>query len=111
MNPEAQEFLEHPLKEEALRFPDEPGVYVFSQQDKPIYIGKAKSLKKRILSYFRQTNGERQKVSGILQRADQLKYILVSSEKEAFMLEANLIYENKPAFNTMLKDNRFYPYV
>ena len=111
MDLEPNEFLEHPLKEVALRFPDEPGVYVFSQQDKPIYIGKAKSLKKRILSYFRQTNGERHKVSGILQRSDQLKYILVSSEKEAFMLEANLIYENKPAFNTMLKDNRFYPYV
>ncbi|NLZ13062.1 MAG: excinuclease ABC subunit UvrC [Thermotogaceae bacterium] len=105
------ELFEHPLKEVAIHFPDEPGVYIFSEQSKPLYIGKAKSLKKRILSYFRLTNGEPQKVSGILQKADHLKYILVNSEKEALMLEANLIYENKPPFNTMLKDNRFYPYV
>lgn len=103
--------IDHPLKEKAMHFPDEPGVYLFSEKEKLIYIGKAKNLRKRILSYFRLSNAEPNKVNGILQKADELKYILVNSEKEALMLEANLIFEHKPPFNSMLKDNRFFPYV
>ncbi|HPE68550.1 MAG TPA: excinuclease ABC subunit UvrC [Thermotogota bacterium] len=99
------------LRQQADFFPETPGVYLFLKREKPVYIGKAKSLRKRILSYFRPSNSEPHKISGILGEADQLKYILVSSEKEALLLESNLIFEYKPRFNVMLKDNRFYPYI
>lgn len=106
---------EHPLKKIATSFPDKPGVYIFEKKGKPIYIGKAKSLKKRIMSYFRSsfTNDyiEKEKILGIQKEADNLRFLIVESEKSALLLESNLIYEYKPKFNTFLKDNRFYPYL
>ena len=106
---------EHPLKTIAASFPDKPGVYIFEKKGKAIYIGKAKSLKKRIMSYFRTnfTNEytERDKILGIQKEADHLRFLIVESEKSALLLESNLIYEYKPKFNTFLKDNRFYPYL
>lgn len=106
---------EHPLKKIATSFPDKPGVYIFEKKGKPIYIGKAKSLKKRIMSYFRTsfTNDyiEKEKILGIQKEADNLRFLIVESEKSALLLESNLIYEYKPKFNTFLKDNRFYPYL
>ena len=106
---------EHPLKQIAASFPDKPGVYIFEKKGKPVYIGKAKSLKKRIMSYFRTSFSndfvERDKILGIQKEADHLRFIIVESEKSALLLESNLIYEYKPKFNTFLKDNRFYPYL
>jgi len=106
---------EHPLKQYAEQFPDKPGVYIFEKKGKPVYIGKAKSLKKRIMSYFRTSFNndytERDKILGIQKEANSLRYLIVESEKSALLLESNLIYEYKPRFNTFLKDNRFYPYL
>ncbi len=106
---------EHPLKQIAASFPDKPGVYIFEKKGKPVYIGKAKSLKKRIMSYFRTSFThdfvERDKILGIQKEADHLRFVIVESEKSALLLESNLIYEYKPKFNTFLKDNRFYPYL
>ncbi|MFP4462058.1 MAG: excinuclease ABC subunit UvrC, partial [Thermotogota bacterium] len=106
---------EHPLKKIAVSFPDKPGVYIFEKKGKPIYIGKAISLKKRIMSYFRTmfTNDytERDKILGIQKEADNLRFLIVETEKSALLLESNLIYEYKPKYNTFLKDNRFYPFL
>ncbi len=101
------------LKEKSEFFPDNPGVYIFESKKKPVYIGKAKNLKKRISYYFKPVKDyyESNKVNGILETADNLKFIVVNSEKEALLLEANLIYRHKPRFNTMLKDSRIYPYL
>jgi len=101
------------LKEKSEYFPENPGVYLFESKKKPVYIGKAKSLKKRIPYYFKPVNDyyEANKVAGILETADNLRFIVVNSEKEALLLEANLIYRHKPRFNTMLKDSRIYPYL
>ncbi len=92
-------------------FPDLPGVYIFEGDGKPLYIGKAKSLKRRIMSYFLAKPSEANKVQGILEKATNLRCVQVSTEKEALLLEANLVYEYKPPFNTFLKDTRFYPYI
>jgi excinuclease ABC subunit C len=106
---------EHPLKKIAVEFPDKPGVYIFEKKGKPVYIGKAISLKKRILSYFRETlppeKSEREKILGIRKDAETLRHIIVEDEKNALLLESRLIYEYKPKYNTFLKDNRFYPYL
>lgn len=95
----------------ALDFPDLPGVYLFESKGKPLYIGKAKSLKKRIMTYFHTHPSEPAKIKGIFEKATHLRYIQVQTEKEALLLEANLIYAHKPPLNTFLKDTRFYPYI
>ncbi|HOO31982.1 MAG TPA: excinuclease ABC subunit UvrC [Thermotogota bacterium] len=110
-----EQIKEHPLKKIAAEFPDKPGVYIFEKKGKPVYIGKAISLKKRIQSYFRETlppeKSEREKILGIRKDAETLRHIIVEDEKNALLLESRLIYEYKPKYNTFLKDNRFYPYL
>lgn len=90
-------------------FPETPGVYIFKNSSKVIYIGKAKNLKKRVLSYFSKNAGS--KAEKIVNEADELDYIVVNSEKEALLLEANLIFKEKPVYNAMLKETRWYPYI
>jgi excinuclease ABC subunit C len=89
--------------------PDSPGIYIFRSKGKIIYVGKAKNLKKRLFSYFSSRSSE--KAKQIVLEADKLEYIMVSNEREALLLEANLIYTHKPKFNVLLKDTRVYPYV
>ncbi|WP_448377080.1 excinuclease ABC subunit UvrC [Fervidobacterium sp.] len=88
--------------------PHKPGVYLFKQSNEYIYIGKAKDLKKRLTSHFKATSG---KSKLIVEEADDLEVIIVTNEKEALILEANMIFEHKPKYNAMLKDTQVYPYI
>jgi excinuclease ABC subunit C len=92
--------------------PSKPGVYTFiDEKGKIIYVGKAKSLKKRIQSYFINNNDHDQKKISMLKVASDLKFIVTKNEVEAFLLEANLIKNEKPKYNVMLKDAKGYPYI
>ncbi len=90
--------------------PHAPGVYLFLDKEKrPIYIGKAKDLKKRVSQYFRKNVDA--KTSVIIKKAEEIKYILTSNEVEALILECSLIKSKKPKYNINLKDDKTYPYV
>lgn len=93
--------------------PSRAGVYIFKSEDKIIYIGKARSLKNRLNSYLGAWNKGRvyEKAYKIMEQADDLDYILVGSEDEALILEANMIYQHKPKYNVSLKDSNFYPFI
>ena len=90
--------------------PDSPGVYLMKDDEgKIIYIGKAKSLKKRVSQYFlRPQSG---KVKAMVDRVEEFSTILVKSDKEAFILEMNLIQTHHPRYNIMLMDDSHYPYI
>ena len=92
------------------KLPDKPGVYLFKDRSgKVIYVGKAKNLKKRLSSYFRSSAELPYKTALIMKRADDLDYILTATEKEAFILESNLIKKHKPRYNIILMDDKQYP--
>lgn len=91
--------------------PNKPGVYIMKDKDENIiYIGKAKNLIKRVQSYFRK-NLDRPKTKILMDHFNSLEYIVTNSEKEALILEANLIKKHKPTYNIRLKDDKRYPYV
>ncbi|TDF72805.1 excinuclease ABC subunit UvrC [Candidatus Syntrophosphaera thermopropionivorans] len=91
--------------------PDHPGIYLWKNaEDEIIYIGKAKSLKNRVTSYFSSTNKDI-KTEHLLKYIADLDYILVPTEQDAFILEANLIKRYKPKYNVLLKDDKRYPFV
>lgn len=91
--------------------PNKPGVYIMRDaSDTIIYIGKAKSLIKRVKSYFREKL-DRPKTQILMSHFDSLEYIVTNSEKEALILEANLIKKHRPRYNVQLKDDKRYPYV
>ena len=105
---------QHELDAESLRsqLPEGPGVYLFKDSSGAvIYVGKAKNLKKRVLSYFRQPNDLARKTTVMMQRASSLEYILTSNEKEAFILESSLIKKHLPRYNIILRDDKQYPWV
>jgi excinuclease ABC subunit C len=94
------------------RLPEGPGVYLFKDlSGAVIYVGKAKNLKKRVLSYYRQAGELPQKTSLMMHRARSLEYILTSNEKEAFILESNLIKKHLPRYNIILRDDKQYPWL
>ena len=91
--------------------PNKPGVYIMrDSNDTIIYIGKAKNLIKRVKSYFREKL-DRPKTQILMSHFDSLEYIITNSEKEALILEANLIKKHRPRYNIQLKDDKRYPYV
>ncbi|WP_405275974.1 excinuclease ABC subunit UvrC [Methanobrevibacter sp.] len=91
--------------------PNKPGVYIMRDaSDTIIYIGKAKSLIKRVKSYFREKL-DRPKTQILMSHFDSLEYIVTNSEKEALILEATLIKKHRPRYNVQLKDDKRYPYV
>ena len=91
--------------------PNKPGVYIMRDADDTIiYIGKAKNLIKRVKSYFREKL-DRPKTQILMSHFDSLEYIVTNSEKEALILEANLIKKHRPRYNVQLKDDKRYPYV
>ena len=97
----------------ASQLPEEPGVYIFkNEKDDVVYVGKAKKLKRRVLSYFRESTwAKNEKARCIAEEAEDLDFIMVTSEREALLLEANLIFNKKPKFNVLLRDSRTYPYI
>jgi excinuclease ABC subunit C len=104
--------IEHNLDSDSLRtnLPTGAGVYLFKDQsDQIIYVGKAKNLKKRILSYFKPPAELPYKTALMMKRAKGLDYILTANEKEAFILESNLIKKHLPRYNIILRDDSQYP--
>ncbi len=94
------------------RLPTSPGVYLFKDTSGEIlYIGKAKSLRSRIRSYFRREASHSIKTKELVRRVESLETIVVGSEAEALILEANLIKEHHPRFNIQLRDDKKYPYI
>lgn len=100
------------LKEKAEALPSQPGVYIFKDEEgRPLYVGKAKSLKHRVRSYFQESRPSDEKRDLMLRAARELETILVGNEKEAMALENNLIKQFKPRYNVLLRDDKTYPYV
>ena len=99
------------LKIELSTMPSEPGVYqFFNKEDKIIYIGKAKNLKKRIASYFQKNIGSR-KTKNLIKNIHEIKHIIVSSESDALLLENSLIKKYQPKYNILLRDDKTYPWI
>jgi excinuclease ABC subunit C len=90
--------------------PDEPGAYVFRDADgRPVYIGKAKSLRKRVSSYW--VKPQHPRTEAMLEAAQQVEWIVAATEVDALMLEYNLIKSNRPRFNVRYRDDKSYPYL
>ena len=99
------------LEEELKKLPDKPGVYIMHDAaDAIIYVGKAVSLKNRVRQYF-QKRVRSPKIERMISLIDHFEYIVVGSEMEALVLECNLIKENRPKYNTMLMDDKTYPFI
>lgn len=100
------------LEEELKKLPDQPGVYIMrDEKDAIIYIGKAVSLTKRVHQYFQASHSEGIKKAQMVRQIARFEYIVTDSEMEALVLECNLIKEHRPKYNTMLRDDKTYPYI
>lgn len=92
--------------------PDNPGVYqYFDSEDKLLYVGKAKNLKKRVSSYFNKDNYENGKTQVLVKKIADVKYIIVNTELDALLLENTLIKKYQPRYNISLKDDKTYPWI
>lgn len=99
------------IEAEIKKLPHRPGVYIMrNKNDEIIYVGKAISLKNRVTQYFRKTN-KTQRIKNMVSLIDHFEYIVCDNEAEALILECNLIKENRPKFNVLLKDDKTYPYI
>jgi excinuclease ABC subunit C len=100
------------LREKVDQIPNQPGVYMFRGASGAIlYVGKAGSLRSRVRSYFLESSWQNAKTESLVREAVDLEYIVVDNEKEALALENNLIKQNKPKFNILLRDDKTYPYI
>ena len=100
------------LEEELKKLPDAPGVYIMHDAtDQIIYVGKAVSLTKRVHQYFQASHDEGVKKRQMVERISWFEYIVTDSELEALVLENNLIKEHRPKYNTLLRDDKTYPYI
>ncbi|MCD8083552.1 MAG: excinuclease ABC subunit UvrC [Clostridiales bacterium] len=100
------------IEEELKRLPAQPGVYLMHDaKDEIIYVGKAVSLKNRVRQYFQSSRGKTAKIRQMVSRIARFEYIVTDTEMEALVLECNLIKEHQPRYNTMLKDDKAYPYI
>src|SRR6202163_1411342 len=100
------------LRDKVAALPTSPGVYLYKDaHDTVIYVGKAKSLRARVRSYFSEERLADAKTDTLLSEARDIDYILVDNEKEALALENNLIKQYKPRFNILLRDDKTYPYI
>lgn len=100
------------VKEELKKMPELPGVYLMhAKNDEIIYVGKAINLKRRVSSYFRKMNNRSAKIEKMITLIHYFEYIVTDSELEALVLENNLIKEHRPKYNTMLKDDKSYPFM
>lgn len=100
------------IEEELKKLPKEPGVYIMHDaHDDIIYVGKAISLKNRVRQYFQSSRNLTPKIQQMVSKIVRFEYIVTDSELEALVLECNLIKEHRPKYNTMLKDDKTYPYI
>lgn len=100
------------IQEELKKLPHSPGVYLHhDRRDEIIYIGKAKDLKNRVSQYFQSSRSRSPKIDKMVSQIAYFEYIVTDSEVEALILENNLIKEHRPRYNTMLKDDKTYPYI
>jgi excinuclease ABC subunit C len=100
------------LQDELSKLPDAPGVYIMHDKtDTIIYIGKARSLRKRVHQYFQPSHDEGLKKKQMVSHIAWFEYVITDSELEALILECNLIKEHCPKYNTMLRDDKTYPYI
>ena len=92
--------------------PPEPGCYLMrDQNDRILYIGKAKALRNRVRSYFQNSQNHSPRISLMVRQICEIEFIVTDSEAEALALESNLIKQNQPHFNVLLKDDKKYPYL
>src|SRR4029078_8949983 len=102
--------LEERLREQRRALPDQPGVYVFrDQRGRVIYVGKAKSIRKRVASHF--SNPTVYGTTALTEEIDHIEYLVVVTESEALLTEQNFIKQYKPKFNIRLRDDKSYPYI
>ena len=100
------------IQEELKKLPAKPGVYLMhNAQDEIIYVGKARILKNRVRQYFQSGYKRSIKIEHMVSHIAYFEYIITDSELEALVLECNLIKEHRPHYNTMLKDDKSYPYI
>ena len=100
-----------PLDIQIKTLPSDPGVYQYYDKDqKLLYVGKAKNLKKRVSSYFSK-NHDSYRISVLVKKIKSIRHIVVQTEMDALLLENNLIKEHQPRFNVMLKDDKTYPWI
>lgn len=100
------------IEEELKKLPDQPGVYIMhDEKDAIIYIGKALSLTKRVHQYFQASHDEGIRKKQMVSHIKRFEYIVTDSELEALVLECNLIKEHRPKYNTLLRDDKTYPYI
>ena len=100
------------IQEELKKLPGKPGVYLMHDADDTIiYVGKAISLKNRVRQYFQTSRNKGPKIERMVTHIARFEYIVTDSELEALVLECNLIKEHRPKYNTMLKDDKAYPYI
>lgn len=100
------------IQEELKKLPHKPGVYLMHDKDDTIiYVGKAIDLFNRVHSYFRAGTKKSPKITKMVTLIARFEYIITDSELEALVLENNLIKEHSPKYNTMLKDDKTYPYI
>lgn len=100
------------IQEELKKLPDKPGVYLMHDaHDAIIYVGKAVNLKNRVRQYFRASHNEGIRKDQMVKQIACFEYIITDSELEALVLECNLIKEHRPKYNTLLKDDKTYPYI
>ena len=100
------------FEEELKKLPRKPGVYIMrDDKDVILYVGKAINLHNRVRSYFRENIGRGPAIDQMVSLIARFEYIVTDSELEALVLENNLIKENSPKYNTLLKDDKTYPYI
>ncbi|MBR5336785.1 MAG: excinuclease ABC subunit UvrC [Lachnospiraceae bacterium] len=100
------------IDEELKKLPSRPGVYIMhGEKDEVIYVGKAVSLKNRVRQYFQSSRNKGLKIERMVTHITRFEYIVTDSEMEALILECNLIKEHRPKYNTMLMDDKAYPYI
>lgn len=100
------------IQEELKKLPQQPGVYLMhDESDAIIYVGKAVNLNRRVHQYFQSSRNKGPKIEKMVTHIRRFEYILTDSEMEALVLENNLIKEHRPKYNTLLKDDKTYPYI
>ena len=104
--------MKEAVRDQVASLPDQPGVYRFYDADERlIYVGKAKSLKKRVSSYFNKQSQYNRKTEKLVSEIRRLEFTITNSEFDSLLLENNLIKENQPKYNILLKDDKTFPYL